>query len=221
MCANDQLQIGFDFSSTLEDNEELSVSVNRDAYINGKLVSSGTKEKIYKKDLTSKEFVLELVDKYYTGTLKLVFSDKNNTFQKEAQIKVLPQNVEVIATRYFDSNPNDINRASTSLLITPGKPGVLVLDIIPRQADLEYITIQNAETNPIFVQFDFVNSNYFKIPGATLYAGGIKIPTKLFTNNGVLSTLFVKTIVETQVSDNQPLKLVVGASDGYKEVVYY
>lgn len=217
MCANDQLKIGFDFSSTLEDNEELSVSVNRDAYINGKLVSSGTKEKIYKKDLTSKEFVLELVDKYYTGTLKLVFSDKNNTFQKEAQIKVLPQNVEVIATRYFDSNPNDINRASTSLLITPGKPGVLVLDIIPRQADLEYITIQNAETNPIFVQFDFVNSNYFKIPGATLYAGGIKIPTKLFTNNGVLSTLFVKTIVETQVSDNQPLKLVVGTSDGYKK----
>ena len=44
MCANDQLKIGFDFSSTLEDNEELSVSVNRDAYINGKLVSSGTKE---------------------------------------------------------------------------------------------------------------------------------------------------------------------------------
>ena len=57
MCANDQLKIGFDFSSTLEDNEELSVSVNRDAYINGKLVSSGKKEKIYKKDLTSKEFV--------------------------------------------------------------------------------------------------------------------------------------------------------------------
>lgn len=217
MCANDQLKIGFDFSSTLEDNEELSVSVNRNAYINGKLVSSGTKEKIYKKGLESKEFTLELVDKYYTGTVSLVFSDKNNTFQKEAQIKILPQNVEVIATRYFDSTPSDMNRASTTSLITPGKAGVLILDIIPRQADLEYITIQNSESNPIFVQFDFVNSNYLKIPGATLYEGGIKIPTKLFTNNGVFSTLYIKTIVETQVSDNQPLTLIVGASDGYKK----
>lgn len=217
MCANDQLKIGFNFSSVLEENEELALAVNKNAYINGKYVASGTKEIIYRKDLTSKEFTIELVDKDYVGTINLVFSDKNNIFQKETQIKVLPQNVEVIATRYFDSNPDDINRASTTLLITPGEPGVLVLDIIPHQADIEYITIQNAKTNPIFVQFDFVNSDYRKISGATLYDGGIKIPTKLFTNNGKFSTVFVRTLVETQVSDNQPLTLVVGASDGYSK----
>lgn len=217
MCANDQLKIGFNFSSVLEENEELSLTVNKNAYINGKYVSSGTKEKIYHKNSSSKEFTIELFDKYYTGTVNLVFSDRNNTFQKEVQIKVLPQNVEVISMRYFDSTPSDINRASTTSLITPGKTGVLVLDIIPRQADIEYITIQNASTNPVFVQFDFVDSNYWKIPGATLYEGGIKIPTKLFTNNGKFSTVYIKTLIETQVSDNQPLGFVVGASDGYKD----
>lgn len=217
MCANDQLKIGFDFSSVLEENEEVSLTVDKNVYINGKPVASGTKEIIFGKDLTTKEFTIELVDKDYTGVMNLTFSDKYNTFQKEVQIKVLPQNVEVIATRYFDSNPSDINRASTTSLITPGKAGVLLLDIIPHQSDIEFITIQNAKTNPIYVQFDFVNSSYLKIAGATLYDGGIKIPSKLFTNNGKFSTVFVKTLVETQVSDNQPLTLIVGASDGYSK----
>ena len=217
MCANDQLKIGFDFSSVLEENEEVSLTVDKNVYINGKPVASGTKEVIFGKDLTTKEFTIELVDKDYTGVMNLTFSDKYNTFQKEVQIKVLPQNVEVIATRYFDSNPSDINRASTTSLITPGKAGVLLLDIIPHQSDIEFITIQNAKTNPIYVQFDFVNSSYLKIAGATLYDGGIKIPTKLFNNNGKFSTVFVKTLVETQVSDNQPLTLIVGASDGYSK----
>lgn len=217
MCANDQLKIGFDFSSVLEENEEVSLAADKNVYINGKQVFSGTKTKIYTKDFASKEFLISLVDKNYVGVVNLTFTDKYNTFQKEVQIKVLPQNVEVVATRYFDSNPSDINRASTTSLITPGKAGVLLLDIVPQQADIEYITIQNAKTNPVFVQFDFVNSNYWKIAGATLYDDGIKIPTKLFINNGKFSIVFVKTLVETQVSDNQPLTLVVGTSDGYQK----
>ena len=218
MCANDQLKIGFGFTSDLGYNEEVYVGADKHVYINGQDVKVGTTATIYKKDLdTSGEFLIELFNKDYVGTVTLVFSDKNKTFQKEVQIKVLPQNVEVIATRFFDSNPTDINRASTTSLITPGKHGVLLLDIIPHQADIEFITIQNAKTNPVYVQFDFVNSYYLKISGATLYEGGIKIPTKLFINNDRFSTVFVKTLVATQVSDNQPLTLTIGASDGYKK----
>lgn len=219
MCANDQLKIGFGFSSVLEENEEVSLAADKNVKINGKYVSSGTKEIIYKKDLVSKEFTIELVNKEYVGVMNLIFFDKYNTFQKEIQIKVLPQSVEVIATRYFDSSPKDINQASTTSLITPGKHGVLLLDIIPRYADIEYITIQNEETNPVFVQFDFVNSSYIKIAGATLYGGGIKIPTKLFTNDGKFSTVYIRTLVETQVSDNQPLTVIVGTSDGYQKKI--
>lgn len=218
MCANDQLKIGFAFDSVLEGNEELFVFADKNAYINGELAEVGQIKKIKAAGdgKTSGEFSIELHNKNYQGTLTLVFADKNQTFQKEISIKVLPQNVEVVATRYFDSLPNNVNLASTTSLITPGKAGLLLLDIIPTFSDIDYVTITNANTNPYRVQFDLVNASYLKISGATLFEGGIKIPRKLFVGENEFETIFVKTLVETQVSDNQPLTLIVGTSDGYR-----
>lgn len=215
MCANDQLKIGFSYESSLGNNDELFVSASKNAYINGEFVKFGKYEKV-NSGKTSGEFMIELYDKSYHGKFTLLFTDKNKTFQKQITINVLPQNVEVVATRYFDSLPRDINLSNTTTLITPGKAGVLALDIIPNFADIDYVTITNASTNPSLVQFDFVDSNYRKITGATLIDGGIKIPRKYFLVGEKFGTILVKTIVETQVADNQPLTLIVGTSDGYQ-----
>lgn len=217
MCANDQLRIGFDFTSALGENEELYVCADKNAYINDELLSI-SQYKLIKpagNGATSGEFMFELYKKDYSGTVMLVFTDKHKTFQKEITIEVLPQNVEVVATRFYDSLPADINRASTTSLVTPGKQGVLLLDIIPRFSNIEYVTISNADTNQYDVQFDFVNSYYLKNAGATLYEGGIKIPRKLFLVDGLLQTIYIKTLVSTQISDNQNLTLIIGTSDGY------
>ncbi len=216
MSADDTAQIGFSFVSALGNEEKLYIECDKQVYINKKLYNAGEKVQVNNNN-TSGEFSIELLNKEFQGTLTVVFSDMHKTYSKYIQIEVLAQNVSVISTRYFDYLPPDPNRANNTTLMTPGKTGLLMLDVVPRQADIDYITITSDPTNAARVQFDFVDSNYARISGSTLVENGIKIPAILFKNaEGKFTTIHLKTIVTSTVGDNIPLVVRVTASDGYE-----
>ena len=220
----DSVIVDVDFETSIED-EEIYITPNKRAIINGREVLANEKIKVWNYNLpdTKFSFTLEVADKNYVGNIKLNIEDKNSTISKVLNFNVLQQNVEIASLRFFDSppsdfQPSDLQTTPTTSIITPGKAGIIAIDVLPRFAKLDYVEIVNDASNPVplkFEQIKFNGSNYVKIGGSTITDNGLRIPISNFTLNGEIQQLLIRTMIVSSVGDNQTLKVNFTTSDGF------
>ncbi|MEG1500129.1 MAG: hypothetical protein RR400_03595, partial [Clostridia bacterium] len=215
----DKLQIKL-FVSTDDAAESLTVSADKNVLLNGVKAEEGAKTQIILSEIVGgvAEFSFEIFDKSKIGDYEIVVTDRNNLFRKVIKVTVIAQKIEFLTVDVYD----DINKSSqkfeTSSNVIPGKPGLLKIDIQPNFSKCEYIKIENFQ-NAHNINFELVSrmadGTYQRKEGALYVENGILIPFDKMTNkNGLLDTVYVKTLMSTAASDNEKITINILSNDG-------